>query len=47
VILFTIRNAEIVHGRFFLEPVERETGTVADNIRRVTITPPQKIGVAP
>lgn len=47
VILFTIRNAEIVHGRFFLEPVERESGTVADNIRRVTITPPQRFGVAP
>jgi hypothetical protein len=37
VILFTIRDAEIVHGTFYLEPVERGSGTVDDNIRRVTV----------
>jgi ketosteroid isomerase-like protein len=47
VILFTIRDAEIVHGTFFLEPVERGSGTVADNIRRVTVTPTQESRVTP
>ncbi|MDQ1582459.1 MAG: hypothetical protein QOF36_513 [Microbacteriaceae bacterium] len=37
VILFTIRGTEIVHGTFYLEQVERGSGTVDDNIRRVTI----------
>jgi ketosteroid isomerase-like protein len=37
VILFTIRDAEITHGTFYLEPVERGSGTVDDNIRRVTV----------
>jgi ketosteroid isomerase-like protein len=37
VILFTIRDAEIAHGTFYLEPVERGSGTVDDNIRRVTV----------
>ena len=36
VIVFTIRGNEIAHARFFLEPVEHESGTVDDNIRRAT-----------
>ncbi|MEO6532030.1 MAG: nuclear transport factor 2 family protein [Pseudolysinimonas sp.] len=34
VILFTVRDGEIAHANFYLEPVERQSGTVADNIRR-------------
>ncbi|MDQ1576557.1 MAG: hypothetical protein QOH55_1707 [Microbacteriaceae bacterium] len=37
VILFTVRDEEIVHGTFYLEPVERGSGTVDDNVRRVTV----------
>lgn len=34
VIVFTTRDDEIAHARFYLEPVERESGTVDDNILR-------------
>jgi ketosteroid isomerase-like protein len=47
VILFTIRDAEIVHGTFYLETVERGSGTVDDNIRRVTVASTQETGATP
>ncbi|MCU1550879.1 MAG: hypothetical protein JWR36_1439 [Glaciihabitans sp.] len=34
IIVFTIRDAEIAHATFYLEPIERHSGTVDDNIRR-------------
>jgi ketosteroid isomerase-like protein len=33
--IFTIRGIEIVRGRFYLELVERQSGTVNDNVQRV------------
>jgi hypothetical protein len=33
--IFTIRGTEIARARFYLEPVERHSGTVDDNIERV------------
>jgi ketosteroid isomerase-like protein len=41
VIVFTVRGGEIVHGTFGLEPVERATGGIGDNIRRVAPGPTQ------
>ena len=33
VILFTVTDGEIAKAKFYLEPVERQSGTVSDNIR--------------
>lgn len=37
VIIFTVRSGEIAHATFYLEPVERQSGSVGDNIRRQTM----------
>jgi hypothetical protein len=34
-ILFTVRGDEISRAAFYLEPVERDSGTVDDQIARV------------
>ncbi|MFF1635183.1 nuclear transport factor 2 family protein [Leifsonia sp. NPDC058248] len=43
-IVFTVRDGEIVHGTFALEPVERRTGDIDDNIRRVAAGPGRAAG---
>jgi ketosteroid isomerase-like protein len=43
-IVFTVREGEIVRGTFGLEPVERATGGIDDNIRRVAPGPAQATG---
>ncbi len=43
-IVFTVRDGEIVRGAFGLEPVERGTGDVDDNIRRVAHGRPHAAG---
>ena len=39
VIIFTVEQELISTARFYLEPVERDSGTVDDAVRRATAAP--------
>lgn len=47
VIIFAVLDGQVSAARFYLEPVEHDSGTVDDAVRRAVATPPGVAGEGP